>query len=645
MADSNEGWKDEEEEEEEELDENDYRSQKDAVLFAIDVSETMLTPLPESDNKKANRDSPTAAALKCAYQIMQQRIISNPKDMMGILLFGTDKSKFQGEAVNSSRSSSAYPHCYLLSDLDIPSAVDVKTLKNLVEDEDEAKYLLVPSEEPVSMSNMLFCANQIFTTKAPNFGSRRLFIISDNDSPHSSDKIARSAAAVRAKDLYDLGVIIELFPISQPDHEFDRTKFYDDIIYRDPTEVDEPSVGSTALKSGGDGISLLNNLISDVNSKNVAKRSLFSNMPFEIGPGFKISVKGFNVLQKQQPARSCYVYLGGETAEIVVGETKQLAADTDKDVQKVDVKKAYKFGGEQVLFTPEEQKKLKDFGSPCIRIIGFKPQSMLPIWASVKKSTFIYPSEESYVGSTRVFSALWQKLLKDNKMGLAWFIARANATPLLVAILPSTERLDETTKGQVIPAGLWLYPLPFADDIRQPADSQPPFTSPDILVDGMRKVVQQLQLPKAIYDPSKYPNPSLQWHYRILQAIALEEEVPEIPDDKTLPKYRQIEKRAGSYLHGWRQILEKESEPSQRPNVKREASLEVEAGRPKKKAKAAPQSLDSMSVDDLRKAIESESLGKFTVGDLKDWLFSKGISTSGKKPQLIERVEQWVEDN
>jgi hypothetical protein len=24
-----------------------------------------------------------------------------------------------------------------------------------------------------------------------------------------------------------LGVVIELFPISRPDHEFDRTKFYD----------------------------------------------------------------------------------------------------------------------------------------------------------------------------------------------------------------------------------------------------------------------------------------------------------------------------------------------------------------------------------------------------------------------------------
>ena len=37
----------------------------------------------------------------------------------------------------------------------------------------------------------------------------------------------RSAAAVRAKDLYDLGVVIELFPISTSEHSFDRSKFYD----------------------------------------------------------------------------------------------------------------------------------------------------------------------------------------------------------------------------------------------------------------------------------------------------------------------------------------------------------------------------------------------------------------------------------
>ena len=306
-----------------------------------------------------------------------------------------------------------------------------------------------------------------------------------------------------------------------------------------------------ALKAGSDGISLLANLISDINSKQVPKRTLFSNMPFEIGSGFTISVKGYNILQRQERARSCYIWLGGEKAQIAQGETTKFAEEGRKEYEspidggnaiseenlKSKVKKAYKFGGELVMFSVEEQKELKKFGDPGLTLIGFKPQSALPFWASIKKSTFIYPSEEDYIGSTRVFSALWQKLLKDKKMGLGWFIPRRNSGPSLVAILPSAERLDEITKGQVFPAGLWLYYLPYADDIRSPPELPLPVVATDTLIDRMNKVVQQLQLPKAIFDPSKYPNPALQWHYKILQAMALEEELPEVPEDHTVPKY------------------------------------------------------------------------------------------------------------
>ncbi|KAI9642495.1 ATP-dependent DNA helicase II subunit 1 [Ciborinia camelliae] len=648
MADP-EDWKhEEEEEEEEEADEIDYRTQKDAVLFVIDVSESMLTPPPPSDSKKADTDSPTLAALKCAYMIMQQRIISSPKDMMGIMLYGTEETKFKDQ---SGLDTLVYPHCYLLTDLDIPSAQDVKALKEIVEDEEEANKLLVPTEDTLDMNNMLWSANQIFTTRAPHFGSRRLFIITDKDDPHSGDKSQRSLAAVRAKDLYDIGVVIELFPISTPEHEFDRSKFYDDIIYRDPLAEDAPNVGPNSLRSNGDGLSLLNNLILDVNSKQSAKRSLFSNLPFEIGPNLTISVNGYNILHKQAPARSAYVWMDGEIPQIPVGETTQLAEDTARVIQRAEIKRAYKFGGSEVHFTPDEQKQLKHFGPPGIRIIGFKPQSMLPSWASVSKSTFIYPSENDYVGSTRVFSALWDKLLKDKKMGLGWYIARKNATPAIVAILPSTEKLDPATKQQIFPAGLWLYPLPFADDLRG-VTAPAPIIAPDKLIDDMRVIVQQLQLPKAQYDARKYPNPSLQWHYRILQAMALEEEIPEVPEDKTVPKYRQINKIAGQYISNWGQTLHSEYEQWQSDNkiagVKRDLDEDAEDEKPKKKkllVKSSAKKLREMDKEELKNLVSNGGLDKFKVGDLKEWLLGKGLNGVGKKADLMERVEEWVEEN
>jgi ATP-dependent DNA helicase 2 subunit 1 len=51
-----------------------------------------------------------------------------------------------------------------------------------------------------------------------------------------------------------------------------------------------------------------------------------------------------------------------------------------------------------------------------------------------------------------------------------------------------------------------------------------------------------------------------------------------------------------------------------------------------------------MSTDELRAAIGNGTLGKSTAAELKAWLQSKGLSTSGKKQDLLDRIEQWVEE-
>ena len=422
-----------------------------------------------------------------------------------------------------------------------------------------------------------------------------------------------------------------------------------DIVYSDPAG-DSSSPEEIKTSRSGDGLTLLNSLISNINSKQTPKRSYFSNLPFDIAPGLRISIKGYHILHRQVPARTCYVWLGGEKAELAVGETTKLDSDA-RTVEKSEIKKAYKFGGEFVYFNPEELKGLKSFGETGLRIIGFKPRTLLPNWASVKKSTFIYPSEDDYVGSTRVFSALWQKLLKDQKMALAWFISRSNANPILVAVLPSRSPDDDESATSFLPAGLWLYPLPFADDIRN-VDLNSTTRCSNELIDHMRVIVQNLQLPKAVYNPTKYPNPALQWHYRILQTLALEEEVPEHPEDATLPRYKAINKRVGGYLVDWDKGVDAEAKKlADSRAIKREAE-DDDDDRPKKRAKPANSTASSkkapgssMNNAQLKLAAEQDTLKKMTVAELKDVMASKGLSISGKKADLVERLEQWLEEN
>ena len=612
----------------------------------------MLEQPPKTEDKKADRDSPASAALKCAYQLMQQRIISNPNDMMGILLYGTEKTDLKD-------GDSTFQHCYLLADLDVPSAQDVKRLRDLVENAEEAEQILKPAKDGATIATVLFCANQIFTTKAPNFSSRRLFLVTDNDYP-IKDPADKNTAVTRARDLYDLGCTIDLFPISQPEQGFDRSRFYDDLVYpTSPSDPDAPITVSSTTKiaKSGEGISLLKQLVSSINSKATPRRALFT-LPLELSPDLRIGVKGYILVKRQEHVKSCYVWVGGEKPQIVTSSTSHMADDTARVVEKTEMRKAYKFGGDAITFTPEEITKIRQcFGDPVIRIIGFKPMSCLPMWANTNKATFIYPSEADYIGSTRVFSALQQKLIKSKKMGLVWLIARRNASPTLCALVPSEEKANDDG-DQSMPPGLWLIPLPYADDIRQfPEPAESPLKTTDALTDKMRIIIEQLQLPKGVYEPSKYPNPDLQWFYRILQALALEEELPDQPDDKTIPRFKQIDKRCGQYIEEYGKEFEEAFAQQQKatlthrgkvaPAKKRTGAVDPD-DKPAKRVKKEPDvkeegNGDSMTDSHMVNLNAKGQISKLTVAVLKDYLNERGQSTSGKKADLMERVQDYLE--
>jgi len=427
-----------------------------------------------------------------------------------------------------------------------------------------------------------------------------------------------------------------------------------DIVYNqnmlDP-EAPAPIVSPNKSFEEG-GLSLLQSLLNSINSKAVAKRALFSSVPLELSKNLKISVKGYIIFKRQVPARSCYIWLDGETPQIVEGKSAFVAEDTARTVEKVELRKAFKFGGETITFTPDELAAIKNFGDPVIRLIGFKPLDMLPIWANLKNSTFIYPSEEDVIGSTRTFAALHQSMLKKKKFALVWYIPRKNAAPWLAALMPGAEKLGEGGE-QVIPPGLWVIPLPYADDIRQKPEMNKLIRASDDLVDKMRQIMQQLQLPKAVYDPSRYPNPSLQWHYRILQAMALEENLPEHPEDKSVPKFRQINKRAGPYIQEWGQILDEEyrqweaNHSPAEPIVKKRSAAAAKPslfgdGAAAKKVKAEDGGDGGATDEEMKARAKSGVLGKLTIPVLKEWLVSKQIGplTGLKKAELVEKVEE-----
>jgi ATP-dependent DNA helicase 2 subunit 1 len=315
--------------------------------------------------------------------------------------------------------------------------------------------------------------------------------------------------------------------------------------------------------AAGDGISLLEALLTTINVRAVGQRALFT-LPLEIGAGLTIGVKGFPMIKRQEVLKTCWIWVGGDQLQVAVGTTTNIAEDTARTVTNDEIRKAYMFGGEQLFFDDDDMKWLRYFGEPAINILGFKPLSMLPPWANTRTPTFLRAEETNFVGSSRVFSALYQKLFADQKFALAWTITRRNVMPILAALVPGSEKLHDSGE-QYVPEGLWLVPLPYRDDIRQNPET-PLVQAPARLVDRMKLVLNQMRLPGEVYDPRKYPNPgnsvvftlscspqpALQWFYKVVQALALDEDIPPFKDsdDKTKPRYRQIQKVGCTYVEG-----------------------------------------------------------------------------------------------
>jgi ATP-dependent DNA helicase 2 subunit 1 len=181
----------------------------------------------------------------------------------------------------------------------------------------------------------------------------------------------------------------------------------------------------------------------------------------------------------------------------------------------------------------------------------------------MRPSYFIYPSDAAVTGSTRTFASLHKKLLKDDLMALAWLIPRRNQAPVFAAVIPQAEEFDDN-EAQITPPGMHCIVLPFRDDIRaNPVDGTVagalPHAKPVLrtagpeITDKMGEIICAVKFKS--FNPIKYPNPALQWHYRVLQAYALEEEVPEKKEDKTIPKYNALHKRTGPLAVEWGELL------------------------------------------------------------------------------------------
>ncbi|KAJ3035302.1 X-ray repair cross-complementing protein 6 [Rhizophlyctis rosea] len=603
----------EEEEEEEDIEETDYENrypEKDNVIFAIDAS----PPMHEVDEDGV---SYFTAALRCAGKFLQTKIVQSESDLMGLVLFGT----------NTAKNPMNFEHIYAMYDLDFPDVDRILELEKLEKSKSRFEKDIGSSED-YALAEVLWTCSNMFSAGSQKVSTKRIFLITYNDSPNEGSPVLQRNANVRAKDLEDLGIVIELFPVQvNAETPFDIEKFYKNLAAI-PKQIDgSVDISPASIK--------YEEMQSKIMRKEAKKRTAF-RVPFKIGEGLEIALKGFNLYVEQK--RASYTRLLARTNAEVKTVTTYICSSTGQMLLPTDLKSYWMYGKEKVIFSKEEVAEIKYFGDPGLVLLGFKPKTSLKFKHNVRHSAFIYPNELDCTGSSSLFAHLLYRMIEKEKIAICRLIARRNAAPRLVALVPQPG--FTSTTGDEEPCGFHVVFLPFADDLRhlknivKAADPVP-----EEYLDLASEFIDKLEIKN--YRVDNYENPVLQKHYANLQAIALGKDRTEEIDDKTLPKTEAMHKRCGKQIEAFMEHIRSTVGEEVQTTKKRKAPAaaandEDGAGKRAKKDRA-----EAPEMGAIRAKAEAGKLASFTVAQLSAFLQSVDKKPEKKKADLIKQIEDY----
>ncbi|XP_055109037.1 X-ray repair cross-complementing protein 6 isoform X3 [Symphalangus syndactylus] len=531
------------------------------------------------------------------------------------LIFLVDASKAMFESQSENELT---PFDMSIQELDNPGAKRILELDQFKGQQGQKRFQdLMGHGSDYSLSEVLWVCANLFSDVQFKMSHKRIMLFTNEDNPHGNDSAKASRARTKAGDLRDTGIFLDLMHLKKPGG-FDISLFYRDII---SIAEDED------LRVHFEESSKLEDLLRKVRAKETRKRAL-SRLKLKLNKDIVISVGIYNLVQKALKPPPIKLYR--ETNEPVKTKTRTFNTSTGGLLLPSDTKRSQIYGSRQIILEKEETEELKRFDDPGLMLMGFKPLVLLKKHHYLRPSLFVYPEESLVIGSSTLFSALLIKCLEKEVAALCRYTPRRNIPPYFVALVPQEEELDDQ-KIQVTPPGFQLVFLPFADDKRKM-----PFTEKIMAtseqVDKMKAIVEKLRF---TYRSDSFENPVLQQHFRNLEALALDLMEPEQAVDLTLPKVEAMNKRLGSLVDEFKELV---YPPDYNPEGKVTKRKHDNEGSGSKRPKV------EYSEEELKTHISKGTLGKFTVPMLKEACRAYGLKSGLKKQELLEALTKHFQD-
>ena len=573
---------------------------RDSTLFLVDCTQSMFVQQEEENIPLFQK------CMKAIQNMYQHKIYGSDRDLLGIVFFGTEKNN----------TGEDFLHIYMLQDLDQPSAERIKQIETLSANFNMKDFKTdYGHSDDFALDKVLWWCSNMFSMVTQKLDSKRIMLFTRRDHPHEKNKTLEKLAKNKAKDLFEIGIALEVVPVVLKDEKFDYNKFYGDILM----------LSEEQIKFLPDPAENFDELERTVRSKD-HKRRPYTHLKLALGGDLAISCSVYNLVRDcPKPTK---IKLDKKTNVETKSITRRYIPETGEILFASDTKLAIDVFDKRVTFEQDEVKAIKRFGNNGLELLGFKSFDCLKPYMFVKPGHFLYPDEKLIQGSTTLFRSLLEKCIEKKRFILCKMIPRVNTPPRLVALFPQEEELDEH-KIQIIPPGFHVYYMPYADDFRQIDRKITAEANPEH-IELFAKCINKL---KFKYNPEDFKNPALQKLWNEIEAIALAREQSDEIIDLTLPNVAGMEKRAGSLLAEFAERFDLANAGSSTKTTAAKRKNE-DGDQANKKVKASNDSLD------VEAEARAGKLEKLTVPILKEFIKEKKISGAGtKKDDLIKAIK------
>ncbi|KAH7661314.1 DNA helicase protein [Dioscorea alata] len=316
---------------------------KEMVVYLIDASPKMFDLVGNDKEKK------------------------NLQDLNGVFVFNVNDREFLDQ-----------PTAKLIKEF---SCIEGTFMSNI-----GSQYGIIPGSRENSLYSALWVAQALLRKGSPKYVSKRILVFTNEDNPFGNITGAAKTDMIRttvqrAYDAQEMGISIEILPLSIPNEPFNVSHFYADLIGLEGDEV------AQFLPSAVERLEDM----TDQLTKRIFKKRIVRTISFSIAEGINIEVNTYALIRPALPGS--VTWLDSVTNLSLKAERSFICADTGALVHEPP-KRFHPYKNENVKFSVDELSEIKRISNGHLCLLGFKPLDLLKDYHNLKPSTFIFPTDE-----------------------------------------------------------------------------------------------------------------------------------------------------------------------------------------------------------------------------------------------------------